>query len=317
MSRVVLVAGAGRSGTSTIAGALSMLGLHLPEPQVPADDTNPRGFYETQWVVDFHKAMLKRSPVVRTLDSRPEAPELARSLPTPSDAAELDEQRRIGKASHGMSVVALRRKTVGQPWTYTVGHHRNRRITADTPFTVTGPVAGSAALRTKADPKGTTILGTLGNCAGGTTPWGTVLACEENFDQYFANVQAVTDPTVRALHDRIDFDEGPSQRRWELHHPRFDLAREPHEPFRRQLARHVVELAGFDGAEAGQHRQIVAGARAKLENAGICGRTDDAFDDRIEDPPPRSEPPMAAVQLCHLVENLAFHQSVPIFSRTT
>ena len=30
----------------------------------------------------------------------------------------------------------------------------------------------------------------------------------------------------------IDFDEGPSQRKWELHHPRFDLAREPHEPFR-------------------------------------------------------------------------------------
>lgn len=91
MSRIVVVAGAGRSGTSTIAGALSMLGLHLPEPQVPADDTNPRGFYESQWVVDFHKALLRRDPVVRTLDSRPEAAELARKLPTPDDAEELDE----------------------------------------------------------------------------------------------------------------------------------------------------------------------------------------------------------------------------------
>lgn len=91
MSRVIVVAGAGRSGTSTIAGALSMLGLHLPEPQVPADDTNPRGFYESQWVVDFHKALLRRTPVVRTLDSRPEAAELARTLATADDAEELDE----------------------------------------------------------------------------------------------------------------------------------------------------------------------------------------------------------------------------------
>lgn len=91
MSHVVVVAGAGRSGTSTVAGALSLLGLHLPGPQVPADDTNPRGFYESQWVVDFHKAMLRRDPVVRTLDSRPEAAALALRLPTDDDVADLDE----------------------------------------------------------------------------------------------------------------------------------------------------------------------------------------------------------------------------------
>jgi hypothetical protein len=90
VSRVVVVAGAGRSGTSTVAGALTMLGMHLPEPQVPADETNPRGFYETQWVVDFHKAMLRRTPVVRTLDSRPEAARLAETLPTDDDADALD-----------------------------------------------------------------------------------------------------------------------------------------------------------------------------------------------------------------------------------
>ncbi len=89
-SKVVIVAGAGRSGTSTVAGALTMLGLHLPEPEVPADETNPRGFYESQWVVDFHKELLNRSPVVRTLDSRPEAPQLAQALPTPADRARLD-----------------------------------------------------------------------------------------------------------------------------------------------------------------------------------------------------------------------------------
>jgi hypothetical protein len=84
-----MVAGAGRSGTSTVAGALTMLGLHLPQPEVPADETNPRGFYESQWVVDFHKDLLNRSPVIRTLDARPEVAELAEQRPEPDDAARL------------------------------------------------------------------------------------------------------------------------------------------------------------------------------------------------------------------------------------
>lgn len=107
MSHVVVVAGAGRSGTSTVAGALSKLGVHLPEPQVPADDTNPRGFYESQWVVDFHMAMLRRDPVVRTLDSRPEAAGLALQLPTPDDAVHLDRwlATALDDAPHGQVLV--------------------------------------------------------------------------------------------------------------------------------------------------------------------------------------------------------------------
>ncbi len=136
-------------------------------------------------------------------------------------------------AAHGGSVVALTLSggPRGGP-RVVAGHAANRRITAETPMELTGPAAGADLLKTSEDPTGTRVRGMLNNCAGGTTPWGTVLTCEENFDQYFANVQAVTDPRVRALHDRIDFDEGATERRWELHHARFDLAREPNEPFR-------------------------------------------------------------------------------------
>jgi hypothetical protein len=39
---------------------------------VPADDTNPRGFAESQWVVDFHTRLLRRAGV-QVADARPAA----------------------------------------------------------------------------------------------------------------------------------------------------------------------------------------------------------------------------------------------------
>ncbi|MCD5347602.1 PhoX family phosphatase [Agromyces sp. S2-1-8] len=102
-----------------------------------------------------------------------------------TDAAVLDERAAIAKAAHGFSVVELRRSKLGQPWRYLIDGRRNRRITADTVFEVTGPAAGSVLLQTAEDAEGRWVKGTLGNCAGGTTPWGTVLSGEENFDGYF------------------------------------------------------------------------------------------------------------------------------------
>jgi hypothetical protein len=69
---LVLVAGSGRSGTSLVSGILQRLGYHVPAPEVPADDTNPRGFAESQWVVDFHTALLQRVRV-QVSDARPAA----------------------------------------------------------------------------------------------------------------------------------------------------------------------------------------------------------------------------------------------------
>ncbi|GAW50226.1 MULTISPECIES: sulfotransferase family protein [unclassified Nocardioides] len=70
--RIVFVVGSGRSGTSTVAGALQTLGLHVPQPEVAADETNPKGFGEPQWVVDLHQELLSRCNV-QVSDARPQA----------------------------------------------------------------------------------------------------------------------------------------------------------------------------------------------------------------------------------------------------
>lgn len=70
--KVLFVAGAGRSGTSTMAGLMRILGLHVPQPEVVADETNPKGFGEPRWVVDHHDRLLKEA-LVQVSDARPEA----------------------------------------------------------------------------------------------------------------------------------------------------------------------------------------------------------------------------------------------------
>jgi hypothetical protein len=67
--RLVLVVGKGRSGTSLFAGSMARLGFHVPQPEIKADETNPRGFGEPRWVVRFHKRLM-RDRRVTVFDSR-------------------------------------------------------------------------------------------------------------------------------------------------------------------------------------------------------------------------------------------------------
>jgi hypothetical protein len=86
---VVLVAGSGRSGTSLFAGIMKRLGYTVPGPEVPADETNPRGFAESQWVVRFHTRLLRRAGV-QVADARPSAwAETARVCLDPDAVSEL------------------------------------------------------------------------------------------------------------------------------------------------------------------------------------------------------------------------------------
>ena len=97
-----------------------------------------------------------------------------------------------------------------------------RRITAYTPISVGGPAAGHALLQTGADPTGTQVLGTLNNCAMGFTPWGTYLACEENFNGYFRKT------TNGPLETRYGIG-ATSLYQWGTTDTRFDLDVEPNE----------------------------------------------------------------------------------------
>src|SRR3954465_14624733 len=73
--RLVLVTGAGRSGPSTMAGALHLLGFHLPRPVLQANESNPKGFFESRWPVRFHRRLLDEANVEQT-DGRPVAADL-------------------------------------------------------------------------------------------------------------------------------------------------------------------------------------------------------------------------------------------------
>ncbi|KQZ68587.1 PhoX family protein [Nocardioides sp. Root151] len=135
-----------------------------------------------------------------------------------------DDQLRIVMAAHGMTIVEVRRERAGAPWSYQQDGRRNRRLHSETEFAVDGPAAGHDALKTSADPTGTKVLGTLNNCAGGVTPWGTVLSGEENFNQYFDTTGAL-DPDQHLKRYGIT----STGRGWERVDPRFSVATEPNE----------------------------------------------------------------------------------------
>jgi uncharacterized protein len=101
-------------------------------------------------------------------------------------AGKTQEQIEAERAAVGNSLVHIKRGWDGT-WKVVSPSPFNRRIyggvvpgapkSEQSVFDVTGPLRG--------DPKvGTEIGGSIGNCSGGITPWGTALSCEENFDGY-------------------------------------------------------------------------------------------------------------------------------------
>lgn len=166
----------------------------------------------------------------------------------------------IEMAAHGMSVVEIRRED-GR-WRTVADSRYNRRITGSgTPCRLTGPAAGHPRLRTAADPQGTTVIGTLNNCAGGVTPWGTVLSGEENIDGYFWGTLDENHPE-RANYKRMGIPG--AWYAWGKFHDRFDIAKEPREANRFGW---MVEIDPYD-PDAPPKKRTALG-RFKHEGANV------------------------------------------------
>jgi len=92
-----------------------------------------------------------------------------------ADSGKTAEQREKDLYYQGMSVIEVFQDTDGV-WKMDTTSRYARRITGFTPFDITGPGRGSAALG-----GASAAQGTFANCSGGVTFWKTVLSCEENF----------------------------------------------------------------------------------------------------------------------------------------
>ena len=174
------------------------------------------------------------------------------------------EQLEIALAAHGLAVVEIERAGRTGRWKLVTSGRRtyNRRVTATTPFVVTGPAAGHALLRTAADPTGRRVLGTLNNCAGGMTPWGTTLHGEENFNQYFEASGAINPAYVQAF-TRYGLPVAKAAgKSWARVDERFDLTKNPNEANRFGW---VVELDPYDPDAMPRKRTMLG--RTKHEGA--------------------------------------------------
>ena len=134
----------------------------------------------------------------------------------------------IEMAAHGGSIFEVKQEN-GR-WSPVVGSKYNRRITGNTtPMAISGPAAGHPRLQTKEDPSGRLVAGTLNNCAGGITPWGTYLMAEENFNGYFIGELPEDHPETNN-HKRYGVPRGWYQ--WGRYFDRYNVSKEPNEPNR-------------------------------------------------------------------------------------
>ena len=103
---------------------------------------------------------------------------------------------------HGVSITEVVK--INGEWTYKQDSNFNRRVHTLTETEISGPARGSRMMATKFSKDGTRTRGTVNNCAHGITPWGTYLACEENWAGYFRRVTATDNPR-RSAKELVSF----------------------------------------------------------------------------------------------------------------
>lgn len=101
----------------------------------------------------------------------------------------------------GGSLIHLRK--VGESYEFILNSEYNRRVTANTPipFSNNEKIAGSNI-----------AIGTFCNCAGGVTPWGTVLSGEENFHNYVGDLEYSKDGKYKKVEQKFTYE-------WDKYYP--------------------------------------------------------------------------------------------------
>jgi uncharacterized protein len=149
------------------------------------------------------------------------------------------QQAEVQVAAQGFSITEIAKE--GNQWRVVKDSRYNRRISGNAPMRISGPAAGHERMRTNADPTGTRSFGTLNNCAGGTTPWGTMLTAEENIQNYFTG-DAGKGPEA-AARKRYNISGKGRYADWGRYFDRFNLDKEPNEPNRFGW---IVEIDPYD-----------------------------------------------------------------------
>lgn len=185
---------------------------------------------------------------------------------------------RKSQAAHGVAVIETFK--AGKKWQVQRGSKYGRRVTANTPMKVSGPAAGLDMLKSKKyylTPNGSvdsgmlndghTAYGTANNCAHGYTPWGTYLACEENWNGYFGTVM----PGAIATKDerRLGITSSGFGYSWHTVDDRWDIRKNPEE---QNLFGWRVEIDPFDPDSVPVKRTALG--RFKAESAQVV--VDDA-----------------------------------------
>jgi secreted PhoX family phosphatase len=171
----------------------------------------------------------------------------------------------IEMAAHGGAVIEVVRRS--GKWQVVRNSKYARRIHASTPIDITGPAAGNARMKTKTDPTGHRVSGMVNNCAGGITPWGTWLTCEENFHGYFWSAEGLPANHPEARNFKRYGVPGNAYA-WGKWYDRFDVAKEPNEANRFGW---IVEIDPFDPDSTPKKRTALG--RNKHEGAaGIINK---------------------------------------------